>query len=149
MPRFGLTSLLVLVVGLYGAAPQALAEQFHDSPPYRIHYSAIYTAMLSPEVASAYGIQRANNRVLINVSVLRQEGDQWKAVPAVVNIRARDLIGSIHSPRVREVTEGAARYHLATMRVSHEDRLRFTVEVKTEDQAKTVSFDFEKTFYVD
>ena len=65
-------SILVVLFSLF--APWAAAEQSQTFGDYEIHYNALTTDQLSPEVAKAYGIVRSGSRAMLNVSVLRMAG---------------------------------------------------------------------------
>ena len=52
---------------------QALDETFKDFGNYEVHFNALRTDELTPDVARVYGIQRSANRVMLNVTVLRKE----------------------------------------------------------------------------
>ena len=41
-----------------------------DFGNFEIHYNAVRTDELTPEIARAYGIERSGNRVLLNVQML-------------------------------------------------------------------------------
>src|SRR5690349_6400814 len=43
---------------------QALDETFKDFGNYEVHFNALRTDELTPEVTRAYGIQRSSNRVM-------------------------------------------------------------------------------------
>ena len=48
-------------------------ESFRDFGDYVVHFNAISTNQLTPEIARQYGIVRSNNRAMLNVSILRKE----------------------------------------------------------------------------
>ncbi|HEX5693313.1 MAG TPA: DUF4426 domain-containing protein, partial [Arenimonas sp.] len=49
-----------------------------------VHYNAVPTTSLTPDVARQYGITRSANRALVNVSVRRGTPGADEAVPAQV-----------------------------------------------------------------
>ena len=52
------------------AAPSApTVQEFGD---FQVHFNAIRTDQLTPEIARAYSIERGADRVLLNVTLLRK-----------------------------------------------------------------------------
>ena len=49
--------------------PEASSKDFGD---YVIHFNAISTELLQPDVARAYSITRSRNRAMLNVSIIRK-----------------------------------------------------------------------------
>ena len=52
------------------ASAGAIAQQAQNFGEYSVHYNALNSSLITPEVAKAYGIRRSNSRALINISVL-------------------------------------------------------------------------------
>ena len=48
------------------------AESSKEFGDYVIHYNAFRSDTISPEVAKQHGLARANNRVLINIAILKK-----------------------------------------------------------------------------
>ncbi|MGB1062518.1 MAG: DUF4426 domain-containing protein, partial [Ketobacter sp.] len=61
--RIILASLLALALLL--TAELAAAEQFIEDKDYVVHYSAFTSTLLTPEVASAYGLMRSRQRGIV------------------------------------------------------------------------------------
>lgn len=101
----------------------------------RVHYNALPTTMLTPEVARQYGVTRSANRALLNVSVRRGEPGADQAVPARVEVVATNLVGQRSDVRMREVRDGDALYYLGEARISGRDTLSFELRVTVEGQA--------------
>jgi len=58
----------------------AIAQQAKEFDDYTIHYNALSSSLITPEVAKAYGIRRSDSRALINISVLKSDGGAARAV---------------------------------------------------------------------
>lgn len=143
--RFFLVAAGLLVLLLAGPTPAQQAERFGT---YDIHYSAISTRMLTPEVARAYGIQRSATRALLNIAVRTDNGE--RAVSARVTASARSLTGQRKTIEMEEVREEDAIYHIGTFRISNEEWLTFSIEVQPEGrQGPPFSFTFRQQFYTD
>lgn len=122
------------------------AANVQRSGDLRVHYNAVPTATLAPEVARQYGITRSANRVLLNVAVRRGEPGADAAVPARVEASVINLAGQRLDLRMREVRDGDAVYYLGEARVSGQDTLRFEITVTVEGQAP-VRVDFSQAFF--
>jgi hypothetical protein len=115
---------------------------------YTIHYSLFPSTFLTEPVAAAYGIVRAKNRAVLNVSVrhrLADGGDQ--AHGAGVSGRYSDLIQS-KELAFREVKELGGLYYIAEFRHGNEETLRFDLKVRPEGGADQ-AISFTRKLYVD
>lgn len=135
-----------LLAGLLATLP-ALAANSVRSGEWVVHYNAVPTTSLTPEVARQYGITRSANRALVNVSVRRGEPGADQAVPARVSVAATNLNGQRSSLRVREVREGEAIYYLAEARVQGQETLNFELEVITEGAIAPIRASFRQEFF--
>ncbi|NKI35029.1 DUF4426 domain-containing protein [Wenzhouxiangella sp. XN79A] len=149
VPRAPVRALLRAVAAALllaaGAAPAQQAERFG---PYEVHYNALNTNLLTPEVARAYGIQRAGTRAMLNVTVLHTEDN--RAVPATVTASATNLTNQRRSIELREVRDQEAIYYLGTFRVTDEEWMNFSIEVQPEGRVgPPFTFSFRQQFYTD
>lgn len=120
-------AFLLLSLSLILAAPARAENSLRDGE-FELHWSAVPTTMLTPEVAKQAGITRSANRVLVNIAVRRGEPGADVAVAAKVSIAVTNLAGQRELLDVREHREGDAIYYLAQARVAGEDTLTFQVE---------------------
>lgn len=148
-PRRLLITLL-LVVAAMGSLPHAVAQQAEDLGDYRVHYSAINTSQLSPEVARAFGIQRSTSRALLNLAVLRKrDGAMNEPTRARIQVEAVNIAGQRRDIEMREVTEQDAIYYIGTFRIHNEERVTFQIEVDPDDSSEPASsFRFQQQFFV-
>jgi hypothetical protein len=139
-------ALLAALSSFTASAQQA--EQFED---YSVHYNALNSSLIPPQVARAYGIRRSDSRVLINISVLRNKEDQLPtAVKALVTASGRNLTGQTRVVEMREINEADdAVYYIGELSVSNMETFNFTVLVKPEGQSKTFTLKFRKQFYTE
>ena len=85
----------------------AFAQQAQEFGDYIVHYNALNSSLITPEVAKAYGIRRSDSRVLINISVLKNaEGQTAKAVKSKVTASGRNLTGQTRNVDMREIDDG-------------------------------------------
>ncbi|QKT04238.1 DUF4426 domain-containing protein [Ectothiorhodospiraceae bacterium 2226] len=120
-----------LVLAPLQAAAAADRKQVFGN--YVVHYNALLTDMLQPEVAQANNITRSRNRGMINIAVLRNgDNPMGTAVPARVSGQAVNLSGQLRTLRMREVREGDAVYYIAVFPVAGEETLDFSLEITPE-----------------
>jgi len=128
----------------------AAIENLKDFGDYVLHFNALTTDQLEPEIAAEYGIVRSNNRVLINISLLQdQEIGLATAVPASVRVSARNLTGQLRNIAVQEIREGDAIYYLGETTVDDSESLIFTVEATPEAGGDLLTVSFQRQFFVD
>ena len=144
-----LLSVLTLIAALSSFAANAQqAQQFED---YTIHYNALNSSLIPPEVAKANGIRRSDSRALITVSVLKNIEDQPPmAVKATLTTSGRNLTGQTREVEMREVNEGTeAIYYIGEMSVSNMETFDFTLMVTPEGQSKPFKVKFRQQFYTE
>jgi hypothetical protein len=112
----------------------------------RVHFNALPSTELTPEVARQYGITRSANRALLNVSVRRGEPGADVAVPAKVLAVATNLAGQRNGVEMREVRDGEALYYLGEAPVNGQDTLTFELEITVQGQAP-VKTSFRQEFF--
>lgn len=131
---------------LLGAAPLR-AERMLSSGAFEVHYNAIPTTQISPEVARSQGITRSAQRALVNIAVRQNIGKVNAAVAARVEGEARNDVGQTQTLWFREVREGDAIYYLAEPRVDLETPIRFDIEVLPEGSERPIVLRFSDTFF--
>jgi len=155
-----LTALLLAAVALTGcterpeqrAMPaQALDETFKDFGNYEVHFNALRTDELTTDVARAYGIQRASNRVMLNVTVLRKEAEHAprKPVEAAVAVDAYNLNGQLKDIQMRRVSEGEAIYSIGEVTIAGTEILVFDINVTPQGEAAPFNVKLKREFVAD
>ena len=134
--------LLAAWITLPVAAQQAM--EFDD---YTIHYNALSSSLITPEVAKAYGIRRSDSRALINISVLKQGSNASKAH---VTATGRNLTGQTRNVEMREISEGdGAIYYIGELSVRNMETFDFTVLVTPDGKDKPYTVKFRQQFYTE
>ena len=140
-----LLSLFVLALGLPAVA---LAEQSAKFGDIEVHYNAMPTSDLLPEVAKNYKLERSQTLGLLTISVLRKNqlgvGQPIKAELTAHMVNQYNQLGNID---MREVVEGPAIYYLGEFRMSPPDTLKFTVNVKPQGSSQTLKVEFDRKVY--
>jgi hypothetical protein len=124
---------------------QAHAEQKQVLGNWDVHYIALNTTFLSPEVAKQYGIVRSKFNALINISVLDRKDKSAQSV--ILTGEAKNLIGVIKKLTFKQVKEGKAIYYLAVLPFSDLEQYRISININDGLEQKT--FKFQHKFYAD
>jgi hypothetical protein len=137
LPRL-LLALVLLAMGL-----AAQAEQSQDFGQYVVHYSAIPSDSLLPEVARQYGITRSKNRALLTITVLKKVmNTAGTPVEAKVSGTVTNLSQQLRTLDLRQIRDGNAIYYLSEFPIANREVLDFNLQVmpKGENNAFTVKF---------
>lgn len=119
-------------------------SQFGD---VRVYHSTFNSSFLDPQVAATYNITRGQGKGLVNVSVIVNE--EPSGTPADVSGTATNMLGQLQRLQFSEVREGDSVYYLAPFNFTHEDQLKFSLQVKTASDATPHQIDFQRTMYRD
>lgn len=125
-------------------------ENFRDFGDYVVHFNAISTNQLTPDIARQYGIVRSNNRAMLNVSIIKKEpGTTGLPVSGSVSASAVNLTGQHKNMELREIREEEAVYYIGELPVANEETLVFTIDVTPMNEPSRFSVRYMKQFYVD
>jgi len=128
---------LLAALCLCSVAAVAHAEISQKFGRVEIHYNALTTDELLPEVARAYKIERSKTRGLVTMSVLMPNKlGVLTPVPAKISVYATNLTQQLANVEMREVNEGTAIYYLGEFRVTPPDTLKFTATVEVAGEPK-------------
>ena len=128
---------LLAALCLCSVAAVAHAEISQKFGSLEIHYNALTTDELLPEVARAYKIERSKTRGLVTMSALmRNKLGVMTPVPAKISIYATNLNQQLANVAMREINEGTAIYYLGEFRVAPPDTLKFTATVEVAGEPK-------------
>ena len=129
----------------------AIAQQAQEFGDYIVHYNALNSSLITPEVAKAYGIRRSDSRALINISVLKNAEDKTAtAVKAKVTASGRNLTGQTRNVDMREIDDGdGAIYYIGELSVRNMETFDFTVVVLVEGQNRPFNVKFRQQFYTE
>lgn len=139
--------ILLAVVAVCAVMNPAYAEKSKKFGDVEIHYNALTTDELLPEVARGYKIERSKTRGLLTISVLKKNKMGVPVpVPAKIVVYATNLTQQLSQLTIREIKEGTAVYYLAEFRVAPPDTLTFkgVIEVPGDPRRE---IKFSQTFY--
>ncbi len=139
---------LLFISALSLASLNSYAENSKEFGDYVIHYNAFRSDMISPEVAKQYGLTRANNRVLINIAILKKVlNTTGKPTSSKVTGHASNLTGQLKNLEFKEITEGNAIYYLADTKISDGEFLKFDIKIIPEGETRAARLRFDKRFF--
>jgi len=141
--------IMSLLAGMLLIFPLAVAaENSKDFGQYVIHYNAMATDFLSPEIARQYRITRSRNRGMINITVLKKIlGTPGQPVHARVEVTAYNLAGQSRRIHTREIRDGNAIYYIGEFGVANEETLKFSVQARPQGSQEEVEVEFSQDFY--
>ncbi|NND44957.1 MAG: DUF4426 domain-containing protein [Xanthomonadales bacterium] len=142
---------LAVALGLLMLSTPASAQQARDFGDYVIHFNALNTELLSPQVAQQYGIRRSSSRAMLNVTVLKKQPDGPGApVQATLSGTAKNLTGQIRDIEFREIEESAeAIYYIGELSVRNLETFDFRVQVQPAGANETFNLQFRQQFYTE
>ena len=132
-----------------GQQAQESAPTFQDFGNYEVHFNALRTDGLTAEVARTYGIQRSTNRVMLNVTILHEQGEHQprKPVDGTVQVDAYNLNGQLKSLEMRRVAEGDAIYYIGELSISGTEILVFDITVTPTGETAPLKMKFQREFF--
>ena len=138
---------LLAALCLCSVAAVAHAEISQKFGDLEVHYNALTTDELQPDVARTYKIERSKTRGLVTLSVLRKNKvGVLTPVPAKLSMYFTNLTQQLANVDMREVKEGTAIYYLGEFRVAPPDTLKFTATVEVAGEPKH-ELTFDQKFY--
>ena len=145
-------SFLSLAAGCGGPASDATVPQAQeagvshvDIGDHVVHFSALSTDQLPPEIARAYNIVRSQNRAMLNVSVL--EDGSNTPVTAEVTVKTVNLTGQLKNVTMRMIQEQEAIYYIGETPVANRETLIFDITVKPDGVDKATDVRFKRQFF--
>ena len=138
MKRRALLSLITLL------ATTATADQFKSFDGIDVHYVVVNTLFLQPDIAARYNVTRANDRAIVNLSVI---DDKATALSAEVTGSTINLLSQTAPLQFAEIKEGEAIYYVAPLRYTDKDVLRFRVTITVPDRAP-MNLEFQQQMFL-
>ena len=130
---------------LLASTPAVHAEQKVLIGDFEAHYVVFPSTFLNAEVAGTYGITRARNLSIVNLSVLDPAG---AGTPANVAGQVKNLLGQQRPLKFREIREDKALYYIAEVRHANREVLRFSIAI-TPPGARTFDLNFQQELFWD
>ena len=109
---------------------------------YDIHYTTFSSLLIPPEVAAQHNISRSKNRIVTNISILKQGEPQR----ADITGHNANLLNQLYTMDFVEVKEATAIYYLANQLIDERDTLRFEIEIKPLGSEETYPLKFMRQY---
>ena len=93
---------------------------------FEIHYTTFSSQVIPQEVAAAHNISRAKNRIVTNISILKDGEPQ----AAIVDGTNSNLLNQLFNMEFTEVKEESAIYYLANQLIDERDTIRFNITIQ-------------------
>ncbi len=140
-----------LVLTLLFISSRTMAQQSQDFGEYVVHYNALNTNLITPQVAKGYGIRRSSSRALLNITILKKVmSNPGTPVHGTVTASGRNLTGQMREIEIREIadTEGAV-YYIGELSVRNMETFDFTVNVSPNDSNQELTVKFRQQFFTE
>ena len=119
------------------------AEQTHHWLGYDIHYTTYPSTLIPADVAKAHGIIRSDNRLVTNITVIKQ----GKPIQLKIDGLAKNLLNQQFELEFSEITEHSAIYYLANQIISEQDAVSFEISIKPVGETETYLLKFARRYY--
>jgi hypothetical protein len=123
-------------------APSIAAAETIQWQGFDIHYTTFSSMLIPPEVAASHNIARAKNRIVTNISILKDGEPQT----ATVTGRNSNLLNQLYTMEFTEVVESSAVYYLANQLIDERDTLRFEISISPHAVDDTYTLEFMRTY---
>jgi hypothetical protein len=138
----------LLAATLFASA--AHAEQFVRDGEFLVHYAALQTTELTPEVARQFEVTRSKRRILLVLNAQKETAPgRTVPQPATASGTVRNLIGHVQPLKLRPIREGEVHYVIADAEALDGEYLVFDVQVLPEGAARPLAVQFKQQFYQD
>ncbi|MGI2168955.1 DUF4426 domain-containing protein [Shewanella sp. MF05960] len=137
-----------LLLSLACITSAAYAEQKQQVGNFDIHYMALNSTFITPEIAKTYGIERSGYNGLVNITVLNTNLEGNPPVAVEISGIANNLIDARMTLDFKEIREGDAIYYIAEVPFRDDQYVNFDIAIKYANQLNT-SLKFKQKFYVE
>ena len=141
--------IIITLFALFLVSPTiAFAERSQTFGDIEVHFNALSTTELSPDMAKAYKLDRSRNRGMITVAVLKKDkAGVGQPIKAVISASAVNLSSQLTDITIREILEEKAIYYLGDYRVGAPDTLKFNLTIKPQGEKKSLNVEFQQQFF--
>lgn len=140
----------LLALGLLLLSVTASAQQPVRDGSTLVHYAAMSTQDLSPEMARQYGIRQSSKRGMLLLN-LQRETAPGKTVPlrGTATGTARNLMGDQQTLTLRPASADSTQDLIAEFDIAHLEFLTFDIDVRPQDSTRPLKVKFQQQFFTD
>ncbi|HEY1077078.1 MAG TPA: DUF4426 domain-containing protein [Fontimonas sp.] len=140
---------LLLALSLLLASAVCRAEQYVDLGDFRVHYAAINTTQLTPDVARKFNVQRSNRLILLVLNAQRLVGGRYESVPATASGTATTLLGHVQTLELQPIREADVHYVIASFETLEAEYMTVDARVTPAGATAPIGIRFKQQFYQD
>ncbi len=126
----------------------AQAGQKQTVGNYDIHYMALDSTFLTPEIARFYDIKRSKYTGLVNITVKNMKTEGHPAVAVQIQGTANNLLDARRTLNFREIREGQSIYYIAEVPFRDDQTINFNIAIRHKKDLNTV-LKFKQKFFID
>ncbi len=141
--------MLLSMLLLFSISTVTLAQNntSYEIDEHIIYYNVFNSTIIPAEVAQAYNLVRAKDRVYVNVALVKKSGGN--GIAANITGSHRNLMQQKIPLEFIEIKEATATYYLAPIRFNNEEILHIDITATSLDNSDTGSFTITKKLYKD
>ena len=139
----------LLALGLLLLSAGASAQQLVRDGNVVVHYAAMSTLDLSPEMARQYGIRQGGKRGMLLLNLQREAAGKSVPLRGSAAGTARNLMGDVQTLTLRPAGGDSTQDLIAEFDISHLEFLTFDIDVKPEGSARPLKIKFQQQFFSD
>ena len=140
------TSHLLALILAFSAASAVAGEgaAVRDAGDYAIHYNAMPSNRLDPEVAERHGLERSEERCVVTVAVIEKRSGN--PVEATLMASATREDGRMHHLDMRKIMDEGGVYYVGEVPLTPPASVEFTLEIQPGPDMAPHTIRFQRTF---
>jgi len=147
LPLYLITACLLPLLAIPALSNPPSSQGTQVFGDHELNYSLFPSTFLLPEVAATYELKRSKYESLLNVSVSPK--GKYGGLPIELNGYVTNLLQQQKPLEFTRIQEADTVYYLAPVRISGEELVHFTLEVKPEGEAQATTIKFTSKLYSD
>lgn len=129
------------------ATLQIQAEQYVDQGEFRVHYAAINSSDLTPEVARQFGVQRTRNEILLVLNAQQRQVGGYMSVAATAEGHATTLLGHRQTLKLQPVQEAGVHYVIGSFTTLDGEFMTVEAKVRPAEAKVSIPIRFTQQFF--